>query len=191
MKNLTKILAVAVVATMAFSSISVFAADTNESAQKCERPAFSKNMKSKEANLRGDKKAVKTELTDEEKTAKLESIKPSLAEKLEAGEITQEKYDETISSIESGNFKFHGKDSAKSKGRMPDKKEFKGEKLKASLAEKLEAGEITKEEYDEKLTKIESSDFKLDGKGGRNIRGSKRTKKSNGEINSAKTVSEA
>lgn len=45
------------------------------------------------------------ELTDEQKAQMLEDVKAKLAEKLEAGEITQEQYDEKIAAIEAGDFK--------------------------------------------------------------------------------------
>jgi len=72
-----------------------------------------------------------------------------------------------------------------------EEKAAKIEELKTDLAAKLEAGEITQEEYDEKLAKIESGDFRLDSKGGRGIKDTKRTKKANDEINSVETVIEA
>ena len=63
MKNLTKVLAVAVVATMALSSISVFAADT-ETTTDLKRPAFAINMKAKDCNFKFGKRF---ELTEEQK----------------------------------------------------------------------------------------------------------------------------
>lgn len=143
-------------------------------------------------------KPEKVEMTEEEKAAKIEELKADLAIKLEAGEITQEEYDEAIAKIEAGDFIRGGKDDRGMKGEKPEEVEMteeekaaKVEELKADLTAKLEAGEITQEEYDEKLAKIESGDFRLDSKGGRGIKNSKRTKKANDEMNSAETVSEA
>ncbi len=75
MKNLTKVLAVAVVATMALSSISVFATET-ETTTDFERPAFAMNMKAKDGNFKFGKRL---ELTEEQKTA--------MAEKIASGEF--------------------------------------------------------------------------------------------------------
>ena len=143
-------------------------------------------------------KPEKVEMNEEEKAAKIEELKADLAEKLEAGEITQEEYDEVIAEIEAGDFIRGGKDGRGMKGEKPEKVEMteeektaKIEELKTDLAAKLEAGEITQEEYDEKLAKIESGDFRLDSKGGRGIKDTKRTKKANDEINSVETVIEA
>ena len=69
MKNLTKVLAVAVVATMALSSVSVFAAESEENMTKSERPAFS--MKAKDngapmAKQEKKEKPSKVAMTEEE-----------------------------------------------------------------------------------------------------------------------------
>lgn len=75
MKNLTKVLAVAVVATMALSSVSVFAAET-ETTTDFERPAFAMNMKAKDGNFKFGKRL---ELTEEQKAV--------MAKKIESGEF--------------------------------------------------------------------------------------------------------
>ena len=94
-------------------------------------------------------------------------MKAKLAEKLESGEITQEEYDERIAAIESGDFKPMGRGFGKMKGQPSEKPELTDEQktqmledMKAKLAEKLEAGEITQEQYDERIAAIESGDFK-------------------------------
>ena len=54
-------------------------------------------------------KGEMTEMTEEEKAARLEQMTADLAAKLESGEITQEEYDEMIAKIESGDFMLDGK----------------------------------------------------------------------------------
>lgn len=130
-----------------------------------------KNMPSNIVNGMNNKgmrieKTERFEMT-EEKAAKIEELKADLAAKLEAGKITQEEYDEAIAKIEAGDFMRGDKDGRGMKGEKPEKAEMteeekaaKIEELKADLAAKLEAGEITQEEYDVKLAKIESGEFK-------------------------------
>ena len=69
-------------------------------------------------------------MTDEEKTAKIEELKANLAAKLEAGEITQGKYDEMLAKIEAGDYMFGGRG-----GRM------KGENPPTSSEENIEVAE--------------------------------------------------
>ncbi len=57
------------------------------------------------------------EALSEEKAAKLEEVKAKLAEKLEAGEITQEEYDEAIAAIDAGEYKL----SRGGMGKRPEK----------------------------------------------------------------------
>ena len=57
---------------------------------------------------------------------------------------------------------------------MTEEKTAKIEKLKTDLATKLEAGEITQEEYDEKFAKSEAGNFKLGSKDGRNLKGERK-----------------
>ena len=119
MKNLTKVLAVAVVATMALSSVSVFAAESEENMTKSECPAFSMKAKDNDAPMAKQEKKEKPSkvaMTEEEKTAKIEKLKTDLATKLEAGEITQEEYDDAVAEIEAGNFKLGSKDGRNLKG---------------------------------------------------------------------------
>lgn len=74
--------------------LTVYAAEETELTVNYERPALPENAEGRK----------KPELTDEQKAAMLEKCKANLAEKLAAGEITQEKYDEAIAKIEAGEF---------------------------------------------------------------------------------------
>ncbi|MDD6564286.1 MAG: hypothetical protein PUF08_04315 [Clostridiales bacterium] len=114
MKNITKVFALVAAAALSLGSISAFAADTDETVKRANRPTFSMNLEAKTGDFkqmgRGFDKMngqmpEKPELTDEQKAQLLEDMKAKLAEKLEAGEITQEEYDERIAAIESGDFK--------------------------------------------------------------------------------------
>ena len=89
-----------------------------------------------------------------------------LSEKLEAGELTHEQYNEIIAAIESRDFR-----GAWGKGAMRGNASKLTEEQKAELltkrdemlAEKLESGEITQEQYDEIVAAIGSGEF--DGHG--------------------------
>lgn len=136
MKNLTKVLAVAVVATMTFSSISVFAAES-ETTTDYKRPAFAMNMKSK-----GEKFKLRKmpELTEEQKSAiaeKIESGEGELGKKCfgkkvfngEKPELTEEQKAVMAEKIASGEFK-------------PMTKVGKGMKTFAKKAPKLNANKL-------------------------------------------------
>ena len=181
MKNLTKVLAVAVVATMALSSVSVFAEESEENMTKSERPAFSMKAKDNDAPMAKQEKKEKPSkvaMTEEEKTAKIEKLKTDLATKLEVGEITQEEYDEKLAKIEARDFMRGNKGGRGVKGEKPEmtdeEKADKIEELKTDLATKLEAGEITQEEYDDAVAEIEAGNFKLGSKDGRNLKGERK-----------------
>lgn len=127
MKNTTKVFAVVTAAALSLGSISAFAADTDETVKRGKRPAFSMNFEAKAGEFKPMGKdfdkmkgqpSEKPELTDEEKAERLEDMKAKLSEKLEAGEITQEQYDERIAAIESGDFK-PNKNAPKQGGKMP------------------------------------------------------------------------
>ena len=127
------------------------------------------------------------ELTDEQKAELTEKAKAALDEKLTSGELTQEQYDEMLAKIESGDLRgFGGKRHGGPEGFMPEEfpkpeltdeqKTELTEKAKAALDEKLASGELTQEQYDEMLAKIESGDLRgLGGKrrGGTLRRGSR------------------
>ena len=186
MKRLTKVIAVTAAAAMSFSCISAYAAQT---AGKSGRMSFQSAVKKvemteegKTAKLEAGKitrgiygdavsaiepgdckfgrkgmNGEKTEMTEEEKAERVEKIKACLAAKLEAGEITQEKYDEAIAAIESGDYKFGRKGMNREKPEMTEEEKAERlEKIKSCLAAKLEAGEITQEKYDEAIAAIES-----------------------------------
>ena len=123
----------------------------------------------------------KKEMTEEEKAQMKEkaiaNAKERLAKQLEEGKITQEKYDEQLKKIESGEFApGFGRGGNFNKGEAPDKnrsfekKEMTEEEkaqmkekaianAKERLAKQLEEGKITQAEYDEQLKKIESGEF--------------------------------
>lgn len=164
MRHLSKIVVTATALALSLSCISAYAAPSTSNMGR---------IANKNSSVKTEVKMhQKFELTDETKAAKIEEIKADLAAKLEAGEITQEEYDEKLAEIETGNFKYGRKNGKGQKKETPEKVEVtdeekaaKIEERKADLAAKLEAGEITQEEYDEKLAKIESGDFKPEFKG--------------------------
>ena len=125
-------------------------------------------------------KVQKPELTDEQKAELTENAKATLDEKLASGELTQEQYDEILAKIESGDLRgFGGKrhglypkpDAELPEGAVKAEKVQKPEltdeqkaelteNAKATLDEKLASGELTQEQYDEILAKIESGDLR-------------------------------
>lgn len=101
MKNFTKTVATfALVAavTVSLGSAPALAAENPAPFRTGEHPAFSVRAGNDRRNWKP------CEMTEEEKAARIENFKAKLAEKLAAGEITQEKYDEIIANMESGNF---------------------------------------------------------------------------------------
>lgn len=135
MKKIFTLAAAFLIAAMSLGSTTAFAAEVPEFSRPSERPAFLENAEIRE----------KPELTDEEKAAMLENARASLDEKLTAGEITQEQYDEIIAKIESGSFAFRGKG-------------FKGGRgFKDMDGEKPEWAELTEEEKAAMLENIKSS----------------------------------
>lgn len=118
MKKSVKVIAGLMIAVLSVSSVSVYAA---EKAATRERPAVSKRTDVPKGNFgfpfsgRGNaEKPQRKELTEEEKAAKIEEAKKSLAEKLAAGKITQEQHDEMLAKIEAGDFgfRFNGRNNA-------------------------------------------------------------------------------
>lgn len=89
----------------------------------------------------------------------------ALSEKLESGKISQEKYDEIIAAIEAGEFRSAWGNIAMrgKRGNAVELTEEQKAELSARRAEmldeKLAAGEITQEQYDEIIAAIESGDF--------------------------------
>lgn len=158
MKRISNVITAVIVAAVSLSCVSVCAVENFSYTSK--RPAFA----------RTEAKAEKKWLTDEENASRLEEFKADLAAKLEAGKITQEKYDAIISAIESGKFPFVGKYGKNIKCEKPRKNWLtdeenaaKLEKFKANLAAKLEAGKITQEKYDKIISAIESGNFEQFG----------------------------
>ena len=98
-------------------------------------------------------------MTEEEKAVRLEEMKAKLAERLQAGEISQEEYDKILEAIETT-----GKIPKRGMGKGPEnpekmteeEKASRLEEMKAKLAERLQAGEISQEEYDKMLEGIEN-----------------------------------
>jgi len=146
MKKLSRALAVLMVATLSLSSVSASAAEVTEVTRAHERPAFSENAEGFKANFKfgtmrnvGDREKI--EMTDEEKAAKLEAFKNTLAEKLSSGEITQEEYDDAIAKMESGEFTFGGKAFKGMKGERGENPGDMTEEEKAEMLENLKAAE--------------------------------------------------
>ena len=168
MKHLGKIVVVAAIAALSLSCASALAKGDSGKTGKLIPSA---QLDSEETSKRGGKDgAKKPELTEEEKAERAEKAKEKLAEKLEEGKITQEEYDAELEKIESGNFghgRKGGRDGAKKPELTEEEKAERAEKAKEKLAEKLEEGKITQEEYDAELEKIESGDFEHDRKGGK------------------------
>lgn len=120
-------------------------------------------------------------LTEEELAEKLEEMKARLAEKLADGDITQEQYDAALAKIEAGEMPGRGLRGMFGMGM----KAFSGEgertalteeelaerldEMKARLAEKLADGDITQEQYDEILAKLEAGE--MPGRGSRGMFG--------------------
>jgi len=106
---------------------------------------------------KGQEPEAHKQLTEEELAAKKAELTEALKAKLEAGEITQEEYDKKLQQIEEGK----GFNKGKPQGRMnppqlpEEEKAAKKAELTEALKAKLEAGEITQEEYDKKLQQIE------------------------------------
>lgn len=103
----------------------------------------------------------KLELTDEQKVEKFENIKEKLAEQLKDGKITQEQYDQAISDIAEGKKPMSlgkGKQGFANKERPELTVEQKTEiadKMKEKLAQQLEDGNVTQEQYNQAIKNIE------------------------------------
>ena len=119
---------------------------------------------------------TKIELTEEQKAEIAENAKAALDEKLASGELTQEQYDEIIAKVESGDLRGFGGKRHGFMGELPEdavkaervqkpelteeQKAEMVENAKAKLDEKLASGELTQEQYDEIIAKIESGDLR-------------------------------
>lgn len=106
-------------------------------------------------------------LNDEQSEILKAKVNEDLKEMLDAGQITEKQYEYVSARVEKGGFGGHGFGFGKQmpgKGKMPEiteeqKEEFKA-KIKENLKAKLDAGEITQEQYDEFIKGVESGDFK-------------------------------
>ena len=163
MKRIHSIIAVALVATMSLGCVSVFASEKTKVENKPFRPAVMMNRE-----LRGNRN-IGIEMSEEMKAERIEKQKAFLAEKLAAGKITQEEYDEIIAATDAGTYKAEKKMyiGMKDKGNKApemteEQKAERIEKQKASLAEKLAAGKITQEKYDETIAAIDAGTYKSD-----------------------------
>ncbi|MGO1580165.1 MAG: hypothetical protein ACTHWZ_01980 [Peptoniphilaceae bacterium] len=98
------------------------------------------------------------ELTEDQKAEMEENMKERLAEQLEDGNITQEEYDQAISDIAEGKRPmFLGRGGFGNMERPELTEEQKAEmeeNMKERLAEQLEDGNITQEEYDQAISDI-------------------------------------
>ncbi len=108
---------------------------------------------------------TKIELTEEQKAEIAENAKAALDEKLASGELTQEQYDEIIAKVESGDLrgfggKRHGFAGEEKPELTEEQKAEMVENAKAKLDEKLASGELTQEQYDEIIAKVESGDLR-------------------------------
>lgn len=164
MKKLAKMAAMLLAAAMSLSGVTAFAAEAPEHPNRNERPAFLENAKfPKGGMIRNGESGKKPELTEEQKAAMIEGVKASLAEKLAAGEITQEKYDEAIAKIEEGGFAFGGKGFKGMAGKKPENMgdfrmpAFSGKEFKGMNGKPGERPELTDEQKAAMLEKIKSA----------------------------------
>ena len=113
--------------------------------------------------MRG-RKGEMPEMTDEQKAKIQEKLKEDFSKKLESGEITKEEYDEAIAIIDSGDFDIGMAMKRGPKGEKPEltdeQKAKMQKKHKEELAKQLESGEISQEQYDEAISRMESGDFR-------------------------------
>ena len=115
MKKSSKAIAALMIAVLSVSGVSAYAAEAGENIISQERPAVfhradapGGNGKFRFGAMRDAKKGERPELTEEEKAAKLETMKENckkmLDKQLADGKITQEQYDERLAKIEAGEF---------------------------------------------------------------------------------------
>ena len=116
------------------------------------------------------------ELTEEQKAEISEKVKAELAEKLEAGTITQEEYDEYIAKLDSGEFPvgirgrgngFGGMEKPEASELTEEQKAEMMTKMQEKISTLLAKGEITQEQYDDYLAKINSGELPFKGMGGK------------------------
>jgi len=133
------------------------------------------------ASARGrDRNNARVELTEEQIAERAENARARLEQKLADGDITQEQYDEKLAAIESGDFRGSGNRGQRgSRGDRSSRHEnltdeeiaeraaARAERAIAKIDQKLADGDITQEQYDEKLAAIESGEFRGSGRGSR------------------------
>lgn len=113
------------------------------------------------ANTQRPDKSKRSQLTDEQKVQKIDTMKENLKERLDAGEVSQEEYDQVIKDIEDGIKPMglrKGKDRPGNMERPDLTDEEKSQiidKMKERINERLEAGDITQEQYDRAIKDIE------------------------------------
>ena len=189
MKKAKIIISLAVTAAISVTGVCALA-NSRMPGKKGSRPSFKMTQQvNKRPELTEEQKAQ----METKKAEMLEEAKARLSEKLTLGEITQEEYDNMLTKLESGKFKGkmgrgHKPDmrerkelSEEQKAQMETKKAEMLEEAKARLSEKLTLGEITQEEYDNMLEKLESGKF--EGKIGRGHKPEKREKPSETDEN--------
>lgn len=101
-------------------------------------------------------------ITDEQQEILKEKIKVDLEEMLKAEDITKEQYDHLVSVVEKGKIPGKGrmgKPVMERKELTEEQKAKMTEDIKARLNEKLQKEEITQQEYDEAINKLESGEM--------------------------------
>ncbi|NCC87007.1 MAG: hypothetical protein EOM05_03940 [Clostridia bacterium] len=150
MKNLTKIVSsVLAVGVLLTTGITAFATTDTEA----NTTTSSNTTISEKSCDKGSMKKV--ELTDEQKAEKADKMKETLAQKLDDGSITQEQYDKAIANIADGKKPMILGEGNKDRPELTDEqKAEKADKMKETLAQKLEDGSITQEQYDKAIANI-------------------------------------
>jgi len=117
-----------------------------------------------------DRGSIRMELTEEQIAERAEQMRERLEQRLADGRITQEQYDERIAAIENGEFRGSGRrsrGSGEERERAELTEEQKAERLaqaREKLDQRLADGSITQEEYDEKITVLESGEYPFSGR---------------------------
>ena len=117
-----------------------------------------------------DRSAVRMELTEEQIAERAANARERLEQRLADGRITQEEFDERNAAIESGDFSRsrRSRDNGEARERTELTEEQKAERLERArerLEQRLADGDITQEEYNEKLAAIESGEYPFSGRG--------------------------
>ena len=161
MKKTPKIISgVLVVGLLATISIMAFAASEagDAAAVNSENPAGSKPLFDK-ASRKGEGFHIgeRTELTDEQKAEMTARMKDRLAQQLSDGKITQEQYDQCLTSVVDGKMPMPFGRAWGDKERVEFTDEQKADmtaNMKERLAQHLSDGKITQEQYDQTMTDL-------------------------------------